>query len=173
MKQRVTATVILALIACLPVVAPRLTYAQNTVHVLGTFVKEGVAPPPEAVSEAKMFIDIAKAFPLKERTWRWIIIADDTMWYQMLIKMGIDHNQQVEYYGQTDIDRGITFIRGWTLLHPDRSGFEGCPEHVIAHEMAHVYLHSRDEKMVEETARQWVIKYRGNETADEARDCTL
>jgi hypothetical protein len=100
---------------------------------------------------------------MKEKKWQWIIVADDAAWKLLMIRMGFDANEHIEYYGQTDIDHGITFIRGWTLTHPDR--IEANPEHVIAHEMAHVYLHSRDEKLVDETAEQWLTKLAADKLA--------
>ncbi|HVJ07225.1 MAG TPA: ImmA/IrrE family metallo-endopeptidase [Acidisarcina sp.] len=57
-------------------------------------------------------------------------------------------------YSSTDIDAGTTFLRGTTLLHPDLP--EAAPDHVIAHELAHIMLHSRDEAVVEAQTRKWL-----------------
>ncbi|RZU39302.1 hypothetical protein [Edaphobacter modestus] len=137
--------------------------AQNTITVVGTFVQAGKTPPADAVAEVKLFQSVSSKFPMKEKTWKWVVIVDDTMWQQLMIKLGFDPNTPLQYYGQTDIDHQVTFIRGWALIHPEL--FNQVPEHIIAHEMAHVFLHSRDEKLVDDQALTWIKAARKEKAA--------
>jgi hypothetical protein len=82
---------------------------------------------------------------MKNQQRYWIIVADDAMWTRLITHLGIPSNAGVSYYGQTDLQAHVTYIGGKTLLHPDSN--DARPEHVIAHEMAHVFLNRRDEKL--------------------------
>jgi hypothetical protein len=145
---------LLAFLASLLFLFPTFSQAQISITAAGTFVKTGQAPPSDAISEVKLFQSIGSKFPMKEKAWKYVIVADDTMWKQLMVKMGFDPNTPLQYFGQTDIDHSITFIRGWALIHPELFGQD--PEHIIAHEMAHIYLHSRDEKLVDDQAVAWI-----------------
>jgi hypothetical protein len=123
----------------------------------GTFLKVGKPYPVEAIAEEKVFAAIAPRFPMKQQAWKWIIIVDEPMWKQLIMRMGFRDDPSVSYYGETDLEGGVTYIRGFTLLHPDQT--DARPEHVISHEMAHVYLNSRDEVLVDQTADKWMAAY--------------
>lgn len=145
---------LLSIVAFLLIVSCTRAHAQNSVKVVGTFIKDGAPPSADAVAEAKIFGQVARQFPLREKQWKWVIVADDALWHQLIIRMGFRDDPRISYYGQTDLEGHQTYIRGWTLLHPDQP--DAAPEHVIAHEMAHVYLHSTDEVVVDKTAHQWM-----------------
>jgi hypothetical protein len=70
-------------------------------------------------------------------------------------KMGLVDG--LTHYGETEIDRRITLFRGRKLIHPDTGV---SPEFIVAHELAHIMLHSRNEQIVDLTARKWVENFR-------------
>jgi hypothetical protein len=97
---------------------------------------------------------------MSQKTWYWIIVADDTMWKRLVLHMGFDRNNGYTIYGVTDLETKTTFFRGSTFLRPDQP--EANPDHIIAREMAHVYLQSRDEAVVDATAKLWVKNVAGS-----------
>jgi hypothetical protein len=54
----------------------------------------------------------------------------------------------------TDQTAHITYVRADAILHP-KLGPDSEPEHIIAHELAHIYLPSDDEAVVEAQAWRW------------------
>jgi hypothetical protein len=130
---------------------------HNVIRVEGTFVKTGKPLSSEAIAEEKIFAQIAPRFPMKSQAWQWIIVVDEPMWKLLMVRMGFPNDPRTSYYGQTDLQDGVTYIRGYTLLHPDQP--DAKAEHVISHEMAHVYLNSADEGLVDRTADAWMLKF--------------
>lgn len=155
MNYRNTVLSFFALIFCVPAFCQNP--AQNIVRVEGTFIMAGKPLPADAIAEEKVFVTIAPRFPMKRQHWLWIIVVDEPMWKQLMVRMGLPDDPRISYYGQTDLQDGVTYIRGYTLIHPDQPSAR--PEHVISHEMAHVYLNSADEVLVDHTADVWMAKY--------------
>jgi hypothetical protein len=88
------------------------------------------------------------------QTWTFIIACDEVSW--TAVERHVDwSNVPGKVLGLTDIDHGITYLRGWSLIHPFDRTDEARPEHVIAHELAHIYLHSSDEREVDKQATSW------------------
>jgi len=64
-------------------------------------------------------------------------------------------------YGETDIDHGVTFLRGTilskfgTLLSISNEPVITA-EHLVTHELAHIVLRSRDEAKVDAQAMRWM-----------------
>jgi predicted SprT family Zn-dependent metalloprotease len=68
-----------------------------------------------------------------------------------------------DIYGATFLPTHLTLLRGSSFdqVQPD-------PELVIAHELAHIYLHSEDEVEVDHASREWVETIRATERKLEA-----
>jgi hypothetical protein len=140
-------------------------HPQNTIKVIGSNIATGKTPPAQAVDEAKVFASIAPKYPMSQKTWHWIIVADDMMWNHLVLHLGCNPNTGYSIYGVTDLGTKTTFFRGSTFLRPDQS--EANPQHVIAHEMAHVYLQSRDEAVVDATAQAWMKNVAATERGEQ------
>ena len=107
--------------------------------------------------EAKTFVDITKDYPLP-KIWNVVIVCDDSSWTVLLEHMtkdgAIKDPQNIDAtYGETDINHNITFIRGVKLAKPDLGV---TPEHIVTHELAHAYLHTKDEDKVDTQAVKWM-----------------
>jgi len=131
---------------------------QNTVSVLSTFSKPGEPIPAVCLQQIEVFKAIAKKYPLP-LTWEFLIACDDAQWNLFLRHEGINLDGRI-HYAETDIQDGITVLRGETLLHPDAPG--AAPDHVIAHELVHIALRSEDEARVESVVQEWLSRPRRN-----------
>lgn len=127
--------------------------AQNQVSAISIHLKQGQAIPSECQLEAQVFKQIASVYPHPKTGWSFVVICDEDSWNAALRRMGINDPLR-EHFGETDIDHDITYIRGWSLVHY-RAGYP-TRDHIIAHELAHIMLNSRDEQLVDTTARRWV-----------------
>jgi len=134
--------------ACLALGATAAALGQNTVSVLSTFAKPGEPIPAVCLQQVEKFKAIANNYPLPAM-WTFLIACDDAQWSLFLRHEGIILDGRT-HYGETDIQGGMTVLRGQTLLHPDAPG--ATPDHVIAHELAHIALRSDDEDKVESVA---------------------
>lgn len=126
--------------------------AQNKVSVTSLFTKPGQPIPADCQQAAQAFVHLASRFPHPKSGWEFVIVCDEGTWKAAIQRMDLT-NEPGEHYGETDIDRNITLFRGWKLIHPD---MQATPEHIVAHELAHIMLHSRDEFLVDKTALDWV-----------------
>jgi hypothetical protein len=68
--------------------------------------------------------------------------------------------------GLTNLDAGITYVRGWDLVHPFDNTEKMRPSHIIAHELAHIMLDTRDEATADRQAVVWLAR---NVATQEAR----
>ncbi|MDR3734606.1 MAG: hypothetical protein P4L10_03615 [Acidobacteriaceae bacterium] len=128
------------------------TLAQNTVSVATDFSKPGQTASDTCKAEVQAFMRMATVYPHPATGWHFVIVCDESTWKIFLQKAGLN-NEPGEHYGETDIDKNITVIRGWRLIHPDTLV---SPEHIVAHELAHIILHSRDEVEVDKQAQAWM-----------------
>ena len=128
--------------------------AQNSVSVISAFAKPGQTVSATCKQEVQVFEQLASEFPHPKTGWRFVVLCDEPTWNQFMERSG-ERLDGLDHYGETDIDQHLTIIRGWKLIHPDL-GVD--PEHFVAHELAHVMLHSRNEAKVEKVALQWLAQ---------------
>jgi hypothetical protein len=99
---------------------------------------------------------LLSAYPHPATGWHFIVVCDDPTWQHVMRKIGMADDLG-EHYGETDIKDNLTLIRGTKLTHADLGV---PPEHIIAHELAHVILHSTDEAEVDRQAFAWMTERR-------------
>jgi len=133
-------------------------FAQNKVSVNSLFLKPGKPIPADCQEAAQVFVHFASMYPHPKTGWSFVIVCDENSWTAAMQRMGLT-GDGMEHYGETDIDHNITLFRGWKLIHPD---MEVTPEHIVAHELAHIMLHSRDERLVDQTAMKWIDQQQAN-----------
>ncbi|RXH55031.1 hypothetical protein GRAN_4135 [Granulicella sibirica] len=51
------------------------------------------------------------------------------------------------------------------MLHPYSDDYRAQPEHIVAHELCHIYLQSSDESRVDALATRWVDARRAKHLA--------
>jgi hypothetical protein len=85
--------------------------------------------------------------------WTWIIACDEMSWQKVIEHVGqIDVNGRI--LGLTQLDDHRTYIRGYDLLQPVSFALEAQPKHTVAHELGHIFMHTRDEDKAESTAKE-------------------
>jgi hypothetical protein len=104
------------------------------------------------MNEVKAFEVIAARYP-RPANWRFVIVCDDASWVTVLTKLG-QYDPRYEVYGSTYLNSGVTYLRGWNLTHT--SSDDPSPDRIVAHEEAHIYLHSTNDGKVETLAHQWL-----------------
>jgi hypothetical protein len=107
---------------------------------------------PVCVDEVTAFKKIASRYP-RPATWRFIIVCEESSWKTVLTNLG-QYDPRYEVYGSTYLDSGVTYLRGWKLTHTSSS--DPSPDRIVAHEDAHIYLHSTNDYKVENLAQKWV-----------------
>lgn len=131
--------------------------------VAQTPIKYFPSHPPTAGSIPQACLDEGDSlkaqltrFPHPDK-WTFVIACDDHAWDDLLALAGHAGTSRV-IFGATNPDNHSTLLRGTTLVGKDR---EMTPEHLVAHELAHVYLHSSNERRVGDQALEWMKSDRG------------
>lgn len=76
------------------------------------------------------------AYPHPDQ-WQWILACDEVSWSQLIQHIGYDSSAK-NVMALTDLQHHITYVRARPMLTP-AMGDEFTPEHVIAHELAHIW----------------------------------
>ena len=127
-------------------------FAQNTLAPVTDFGKKGAPVSADCQQEMSVFVKLASVYPHPKSGWKFYIVCDESTWKEFM-QQSFFSTDGMEHYGETDIDKGVTMIRGWKLIHPDLGV---TPDHIVAHELAHIMLHSRDERKVDAQAYMWI-----------------
>jgi hypothetical protein len=115
--------------------------------------KPGAPPPPACVDTYRIIKSLISSYPHPD-SWTWIMACDDRTWTSLLQHLGQDTAGKYTF-ALTDQKNHITYVRVQGILNPT-DGAASRPEHVLAHELAHIYLHSSDERQVDEQATAWI-----------------
>ena len=136
-------------------------HAQNTISVASTLVPAGSAVPGACRDQVAVLQRVLSLFPRPDQ-WHWVVVCDDTAWRRFLLNSvtanadmkGIPAAEGGTIYASTDIDAHLTCVRGTTLLQPDSPLAQA--KDVIAHELAHILLNTRDESRADRQAALWL-----------------
>lgn len=135
-------------------------FAQSTYQVVSSFNKPGQPVRQECLDQVAELRRQVEAYPHPAR-WTYVVACDDAQWPLVLAHIGYAPPRNARVYGMTDLAEGLSIFRGRTLLNPEPRTVTS--EIVVAHELAHIYLHSRDEDTVERQAQIW-LKLHGKPT---------
>jgi hypothetical protein len=110
--------------------------AQISIRYFPSHPPKDGSIPQVCLDEGSVLRTELQRFPHPSK-WTFIVACDETSW--AAVERHVDwSNVPGKVLGLTDIDNGITYLRGWSLIHPFDGTEEACPEHVIAHELAHI-----------------------------------
>ncbi len=126
--------------------------AETNIGVISSFARPGDPVSRECQAQVNILASALGSYPHPEN-WRWLVLCDDAVWQHFLRHVD---RADLHVYALTDIDGQVTCFRGFTLVHPDSPSAE--PNHVVAHELAHIRLHTRDEDRAEALAESWLVK---------------
>ncbi|HEY0795949.1 MAG TPA: hypothetical protein VGD64_09235 [Acidisarcina sp.] len=140
---------------------------QNIINLASNITRPGSPAPANCQQQAAVLAENIVNFPHPSK-WHWVILCDDAGWRQFLIQQNLlapRNGDQETVYGSTDLAAHLTCLRGSTLLDPDDT--VAAADHVIAHELAHIVLNTRDEDRAEQQAITW-LREREQRSAPEA-----
>jgi hypothetical protein len=100
---------------------------------------------------AQAAADLIKLYP-HEEGWKYVVVCDELSWQKLMILSATEDASYV--YGSTFPTKHVTFLRASTLVATKYG--QPTPNHIVAHELAHVFLHSRDEIGVDKLAEKWL-----------------
>jgi hypothetical protein len=138
----------------LPVLADGFRTGRLKIQPQTVFAAKSSVVPSECKQEEIAFAKIASRLPLPEK-WTFYVVCDEPSWSNYVQRITIEKHlgMSTEVYGATYQQGGYTVLRGYKLTHPDELT---TPERIVAHELAHIYLHSSNEEQVDKLARTWV-----------------
>ena len=137
--------------ACLLAASIAVATAQVNVHSYPSHLgKDGSTPQTCLDAGAVLQAEMAK-FPHPEN-WTVYVACDDDAWEKVVERIHPGSTGKF-LYGDTDFAHNLTFFRGTTLLGKTR---KTTPEHLVAHEPAHIALQSFGEKKVDTQAITWI-----------------
>jgi hypothetical protein len=140
-----------------------MAQGQSTISYFSSFAKPGQPVPKECIEAKAVLADALTAYPHPDK-WTYIIACDNHAWQQVMTHLGMTESDG-HHLGETDFsDEGkLTYLNGAALVAMD--DVRTTAEHVVAHELSHIYLHSRNEVEVDKLATEWVSKRQATRNA--------
>lgn len=113
-----------------------------------------VGAPDAACQQALHNYTVAVSHYPHPVDWTYYVVCDAERWMRVANPLAAaNHTGPMSLLGLTNIGQRMTAIRA-DALRNEVPGFTA--EHVVAHELAHVYLHTTDDDPVERLATRWV-----------------
>ena len=129
---------------------PESMTGTSDVRVVSALVAAGQPVPSECREEAHIFAQSLIRYP-RPASWHWVLICDEAGWRRFLRLSG--RSEGAPIYASTDLDGRTTYIRGTKLLYP--YDLQTDPDGIVAHELAHIRLHSESEALANDLVRAW------------------
>jgi hypothetical protein len=123
---------------------------HSDIRIVSSFVAPGEPVPENCRQQAHVFAESLVRYP-RPAAWHWVLVCDEAGWRRFLRLSG--RGEQDSIYASTDLAGRATYLRGAKLF--SASGFGVGLNHVVAHELAHIWLNTEDESKADELARAW------------------
>jgi hypothetical protein len=134
-----------------PAKAAAQTPTSTKFKFITTFSTHGVLAP-ECTQEVAVVVPILNTYPAPA-DWTWILVCDEAAWHRLEMHTG-QANVAGMTVGMTDRHNHLTYIRGYTVLHPSSDDPDAQPRHIIAHELGHILADTSDENKAEKKAQE-------------------
>ena len=135
---------------------------QLNIGFISTGWKAGGKPPKICQEILAVMVPYIQKYPHPDG-WKWFVVCDEAAWVRMQRYQG---NQPASgILAITNRPAHSTIIRGSAMLHAYDVDYRAQPEHIIAHELCHIYLQSSDESKVDALATKWVAAHRAEHLA--------
>jgi len=122
----------------------------SDVRFVSSFVAAGEPVPGDCREEAHTFALTLVRYA-RPQSWHWVLVCDEAGWRRFLRLTGREEGAAI--YASTDLAGRTTYIRGAKLLNP--YDLAADPDAILAHELAHIRLHTESEARAAELARLW------------------
>lgn len=134
----------------------------TNIHFVATGVKAGDPISKICQEVLAVLLPSIQAYPHPDG-WTWYVACDEAAWARIQMRQGNQVGSGI--LAITNRPARSTILRGFAMLHPYSDDFRARPEHVIAHELCHIYLQSSDEYKVDALATRWVERRRAQRLA--------
>jgi hypothetical protein len=114
----------------------------------------GATPTPECNHAVAVARTMLAKFP-HPADWTYVVACDEATWHHIHKAQRLPYYAE-DCYGVTILNLKMVVLRGYTLTHVNP---DAMPDHVVAHELCHVYLYSVDEDAVERLTLRWLRMY--------------
>jgi hypothetical protein len=123
------------------------------IHFVATGLKPGDTIPDGCREILEVVLAYIQAYP-HPSGWDWYVACDEAAWARIQLRQGNQVGSGI--LAITNRPAHSTIIRGSAMLHAYSDDFRAQPEHIVAHELCHIYLQSSDEDKVDALATRWV-----------------
>jgi hypothetical protein len=132
-----------------------------SIHYVATGAKAGEVPASCGKILA-VLVPYIQAYP-HPSGWEWYVACDEAAWARIQLRQGNQVGSGI--LAITNRAERSTIIRGSAMVQAYSDDFRAQPEHIVAHELCHIYLESSDESKVDELATRWVAERRAKRVA--------
>lgn len=124
-----------------------------SIKFMATAAKADGLTPSSCQEVLAVLLPKIQAYP-HPSDWTWFVACDEAAWAQIQLRQGNQIGSGI--LAITNRPARSTIIRGSAMLHAYSDDYRAQPEHIIAHELCHIYLQSSDESKVDDLATRWV-----------------
>jgi hypothetical protein len=143
-----------------PAVTPGSSHMS--IGFIATGLKKGGPPPKVCQDILAIMLPLIQAYP-HPNGWTWFVACDEQAWVRIQRHEGNDPTSGI--LAITNRPARATIIRGSAMLHAYDIDYRAQPEHIIAHELCHIYLQSSDESKVDDLATKWLAERKAKKLA--------
>lgn len=127
--------------------------ARTSIKLIATETRPDGQTPESCQQILAVLLPYIQAYP-HPIGWTWFVACDEAVWARIQKHQGNQVGSGI--LAITNRPALSTIIRGSAMLHPYSDDYRAQPEHIVAHELCHIYLDSSDESKVDELATKWV-----------------
>jgi hypothetical protein len=110
---------------------------------------------PRSCDDQVQVLKAALAVYPHPSSWTYYVVCDVDTWEKLVARYnGEARSRFVSVYGMTFLTAKVTILNGKQLV--DYTSSDPKPDHIIAHELAHIYLNSGNEQVVDNLSLQWI-----------------
>ena len=133
--------------------SPSANSLGMSIKFIATGAKADGVTPTSCQEILAVLLPKIQAYP-HPNEWTWFVACDEAAWAQVQRLQGNQLGSGI--LAITNRPAHATIIRGSAMLHAYSDDYRAQPEHIIAHELCHIYLQSSDESKVDDLATRWV-----------------
>lgn len=134
----------------------------TSIKFLATGAKADGRTPESCQHVLAVLLPFIQAYP-HPNNWTWFVACDEPAWARIQSQQGNQVGSGI--LAITNRPAHATMLRGSALLHAYSNDYRAQPEHIIAHELCHIYLQSSDEPKVDDLATRWVAERKASHLA--------
>ncbi len=125
----------------------------TSIKFIATGAKADGLTPKSCQEVLAVLLPTIQAYP-HPNGWTWFVACDEDAWARIQRQQGNQVGSGI--LAITNRPAHATILRGSAMLHAYSEDPRAQPEHIVAHELCHIYLQSSDESKVDDLATRWM-----------------